>query len=203
MGVDPDGLPYYCCVHGTNSVEGGIHMVIRRTFGSLHASPELSDALLCNIQHRQNAHVGYFNKTGRHWKSHYDDRKRDEIVELAAEAGITPSFPIPDVLATRVVTDETFWTIAIPDSLIAQYYLQPSVTEMSTPHLIDNIPAHLTTKLSTKPLSSYMFLAKCQRAMHAVVPIQTSGEYNLFNHLLGSGLYFITSNKAPVAANIA
>jgi hypothetical protein len=203
MGVDPDGLPYYRCVRGTNSVEGGIHMVIRRTFGSLRASPELSDALLCNIRHRQNAHVGYFNKTGKHWKSHYDDWKRDEIVELAAEAGIAPSFPIPDVLATRVVTDETFGTIAIPDSLIAQYHLQPSVTEMSTPHLIDNIPAHLTTKLSTKPLSSYMFLAKCQKTMHAVVPIHTSGEYNLFNHLLGSGLYFIPSNKAPAAANTA
>ena len=49
MGVDPDGLSYYRCVCGTNSVEGGIHMVIRRTFGSLHALPKLSDALLCNI----------------------------------------------------------------------------------------------------------------------------------------------------------
>jgi hypothetical protein len=89
-----------------------------------------------------------------------------------------PSFPIPDVLATRVVTDETFGTIAILDSLIAQYHLQPStVAEMSTPHLIDNIPAHLTTKLSTKLLSSYVFLAKCQRTMHAVVPIHTIGEY--------------------------
>jgi hypothetical protein len=204
MGVDPDGLPYYRCVRGTNSVEGGIHMVIRRTFGSLRASPELSDALLCNIRHRQNAHVGYFNKTGKHWKNHYDDWKRDEIVELAAEAGIMPSFPIPDILATRVVTDETFGIIAIPDSLIAKYHLQQSaVAEIPTPHLIDNIPAHLTTKLSTKPLSSYEFLAKCQRTMHAVVPIHTTGEYNLFNHLLESGLYFVISNKTPVVANTA
>jgi hypothetical protein len=49
MGTDRDGLPYYRCVRGTNSVEGGIHMAIRRDFGSLQASPELSDALLCNI----------------------------------------------------------------------------------------------------------------------------------------------------------
>ena len=204
MGVDPDGLPYYHCVRGTNSVEGGIHMVIRRTFGSLRASPELSDALLCNIWHRQNAHVGYFNQTGKHWKNHYDDWKRDEIVELAAEAGRVPSFPIPDVLATRIVTDETFGTIAIPDSLIAQYHLRPSaVAEMSTPHLIDNIPAHLTTKLSTKPLSSYVFLAICQGTMYAVVPIHTTGEYNLFSHLLESGLYFVISNKAPAATNTA
>jgi len=51
MGVDRDGLPYYRCIRGTNSVEGGIHMPIRRTFGSLRASPELTDALLCNIHH--------------------------------------------------------------------------------------------------------------------------------------------------------
>ena len=204
MSVDPDGLPYYCCVRGTNSVEGGIHMVICRTFGSLRALPELSDAPLCKIQHCQNAHVGYFNKTGKHWRNHCDHWKQDEIVELAAEAGIMPSFPIPDILATRVVTDETFGIIAIPDSLIAKYHLQQSaVAEISTPHLIDNIPTHLTTQLSTKPLSSYEFLAKFQRTTHAVVPIHTTGEYNLFNHLLESGLYFVISNKTPVVANTA
>jgi len=35
MGVDNDGLPYYRCICGTNSVEGGIHMPIHHTFGSL------------------------------------------------------------------------------------------------------------------------------------------------------------------------
>ena len=40
MGIDHDGLPYYCCVYGTNSVEGRIHMTIHRDFGSLCASPE-------------------------------------------------------------------------------------------------------------------------------------------------------------------
>ena len=73
MGIDCDGLPYYRCIRGTNSIEGGIHMAIRRACGSLRASPELSDALLCNIQHHRNATVGHFNQTGKQWNSHYDD----------------------------------------------------------------------------------------------------------------------------------
>jgi hypothetical protein len=100
MGVDKDGLPYYCCIRGTNSVEGGIHMPIRCTFGSLRASPELTDALLCNICHHQNATVGCFNHTGKHFNTHFDNWTCDEIVELAAKAGVPPSFLIPDILAT-------------------------------------------------------------------------------------------------------
>ena len=57
MGVDKDGLHCYRTVQGTNSVEGNIHMPLRRMFGSLHASPELSDALLCNSHDRRNTTV--------------------------------------------------------------------------------------------------------------------------------------------------
>jgi len=70
---------------------------------------------LCNIQHCHNATVGYFNHTGKHWSSHYDDWACDEIMELASEAGIKPSFKIPNVLAIRIVTDETFGIIDVPD----------------------------------------------------------------------------------------
>jgi hypothetical protein len=48
MGIDKDGLPLYRTVRGTNSVEGGVHMAIRRVFGSLQASPELAEALIIN-----------------------------------------------------------------------------------------------------------------------------------------------------------
>jgi hypothetical protein len=100
MGVDHNGLPYYHCIRGTNSIEGGIHMPLCRTFGSLSASPELTDALLCNIRHRHNTAIGKFNRTGQKHKSHFDQWISDEIVELAAEVGIKLSFPIPEVLAT-------------------------------------------------------------------------------------------------------
>jgi hypothetical protein len=41
MGIDRDGLTVYRAIRGTNSVKGGVHMAVRRVFGSLQASPEL------------------------------------------------------------------------------------------------------------------------------------------------------------------
>ena len=35
-------------------------MPLRRTFGSLNASPELTDALLCNYRDRRNTTVCFF-----------------------------------------------------------------------------------------------------------------------------------------------
>ena len=57
MGVDKAGLHCYCTVWGANSVEGNIHMPLWRMFGSSHASPEFSDALLCNSCDRRNTTV--------------------------------------------------------------------------------------------------------------------------------------------------
>ena len=204
MGIDRDGLPYYRCIRGTNSIEGGIHMAICRAFGSLRGSPELSDALLCNIQYRRNATVGHFNQTGKQWNSHYDDWIRDEIVELAADVGVKPSFEIPDVLATRIVTNETFGIIPVPDALVMQYKLQPvNVAQSPLIPLSGDTPVHLLTRLSTRHLSSYTFLAERQRTMHAVVPVHTYGEYNLFRGLMESGLYYTPSDKAPAISHTA
>lgn len=57
MGVDKDGLILYRTIRGTNSVEGGVHMAVRRVFGSLQASPELSESLLINWIGRRNKKV--------------------------------------------------------------------------------------------------------------------------------------------------
>lgn len=57
MGIDKDGLPIYRTIRGTNSVEGGVHMAVRRIFGSLQASPELSESLLLNWILRRNKTV--------------------------------------------------------------------------------------------------------------------------------------------------
>ena len=200
MGVDRDGLPYYRCIRGTNSVEGGIHMPIRRTFGSLRASPDLTDALLCNIRHRRNATVGCFNRTGKRFSTHFDDWTRDEIVELAAEAGVSPSFPIPDILATRVVTNETFGIIAIPNTLVTRYGMKPMPnSESQVTPLFKDTPVHLLTRLTTRPISPYVFLAECQQTAHAVIPIHTAEEYALFTKLMDSGNWFKPSTHMPNA----
>lgn len=57
MGKDRDGLNIYRTVRGTNSVEGGVHMAIRRIFGSLQASPELAECLILNWILRRNKRV--------------------------------------------------------------------------------------------------------------------------------------------------
>ena len=60
MGIDKDGLTIYRTIRGTNSVEGGVHMTIRRVFGSLQASPELAECILANWILRRNCSVCLF-----------------------------------------------------------------------------------------------------------------------------------------------
>lgn len=57
MLTDKDGLTIYRTIRGTNSVEGGVHMAVRRVFGSLQASPELAKCLLLNWILRRNCKV--------------------------------------------------------------------------------------------------------------------------------------------------
>ena len=166
-------------------------MPISCTFGSLQASPELTDVLLCNICHWRNTTVGFFNRTGKKFSSHFDDWTRDEIVELAADPGIKPSLPIPNILATHILTDETFGIIAIPESLVTCYGMKTT----STPDALvipmeREIPVRLLTQFSTRPISPYEYLSQRQQTQHAVVPIHTAGEYALFNKLLESKTFF-------------
>lgn len=55
--TDVEGLPVYRCLRGTNSVEGGVHMVLMRIFGSLNASVELADSAVADWRHRHNTDV--------------------------------------------------------------------------------------------------------------------------------------------------
>ena len=55
-----------------------------------------------------------FNHTGKHFSTHFDDRTHDEIVELAAEAGVAPSFPIPDILAMHCIVVKRFLPLGFP-----------------------------------------------------------------------------------------
>jgi hypothetical protein len=57
--LDQDGLSIYHTIRGTNSVEGGVHMAVRRVFGSLQASPELAECLLLNWTLRRNKTVRF------------------------------------------------------------------------------------------------------------------------------------------------
>lgn len=207
IGIDTDGLVYYRTCRGTNSVEGGIHMPLRRTFGSLHASPELSDGLLCNARDRRNTSIGYFNRTGKKWAGHYDAWKTDEIAELAADVGLSPTFPTPDILATRIATTESFGIIPVPKQILNEVGMRSGdpVTNIDSQAIIPTYrgsSVHILTRLSTKPLSAYSFLAQSQKTAFAVVPVHTTAEYQLFTQLLKSGTFHIMNKgKQPSAAH--
>jgi hypothetical protein len=59
MGTDRDGLTLYRTIRSTNSVECGVHMAICCTFGSLQASPEMSEATIINWVGQRNATVSH------------------------------------------------------------------------------------------------------------------------------------------------
>ena len=56
-GYDKHGLPLYRCSRGTNSLEGGVHQNIIRSFNSFGASPQLACALLMEYRQRHNLKV--------------------------------------------------------------------------------------------------------------------------------------------------
>ncbi|KAJ7474233.1 hypothetical protein FB451DRAFT_1398222 [Mycena latifolia] len=161
MGKDRDGLNIYRTVRGTNSLEGGFHMVVRRIFGSLRASPELAECILINWILRRNMRVGFHNRTGRKYRGHYAIWTRDEIVELAIAVNTKPSFPLPRVLSTRIATSETIGILPISKSLAENL----RITMLPRPHITVN---------------RYRYLQLRQRTLCAVVPVHTHQEYITF-----------------------
>ncbi|KAL0564248.1 hypothetical protein V5O48_017803 [Marasmius crinis-equi] len=185
IGWDRNKLPLYCTICGTNSIEGGVHMLIRRVFGLLKASPELAVLLLSNWILRRNQRIGHFNRTGKKQKNHYDIRLLDEIVELATTLDTAPSFRPPPMLATRIATSESFFIIPIPNQLAKEYNITTLPTRCieGLPHHRDT-PTHTLTRLSTRVTSPYRYLQLTQKSIYPVIPVHTHAEYVEFKNLI-------------------
>ncbi|KAF5366509.1 hypothetical protein D9757_012171 [Collybiopsis confluens] len=200
IGWDRDKLPIYRTIRGTNSIEGGVHMLIRRIFGSLKASPELAVALLSNWTLRRNQRVGHFNRTGKKWTNHFDIWLLDEITEHAIYLNILPSFRIPRMLATRIATSESFGIIPIPAALAKEYHITslPARRLEGLPHHRDT-PVHLLTRLSTRITNPYRYLQLIQRTVFPVIPVHTRKEFAEFKHLVVSDNIRSNSTNVPVS----
>ncbi|KAJ3771035.1 hypothetical protein FB446DRAFT_789987 [Lentinula raphanica] len=187
IGWDRDGLPLYRTIRGTNSIEGGVHMLIRRIFGSLKASPELAVALLSNWILQRNQRVGHLNRTGHKWGNHFNIWLLDEITELTIHLDIRPSFHPPRMLATRIATSESFGIIPIPSALAKDYNIStlPLRRIEGLPHHRDT-PVHLLTRLSTRITNPYRYLQLTQCTIFPVIPVHTKKEYAEFKRLVGS-----------------
>jgi hypothetical protein len=186
IGKDRDGLNLYRTVRGTNSVEGGFHMPIRRVFGSLRASPQLAETILINWILRRNIKVGFHNRTGHQYRGHFDIWLRDEIVEFAIAVGTKPSFPMPRVLSSRIATSESMGILPISQELAEKYNITtlPRSQITGVPHHRDT-PVHTLTRLSTKPMKPHHYLQLRQLVLHAVVPVHTKKEYiGAFKHYM-------------------
>ncbi|KAJ6490114.1 hypothetical protein C8R45DRAFT_1139189 [Mycena sanguinolenta] len=183
-GKDRDGLTLYRTVRGTNSVEGGVHMLIRRVFGSLRASPELAEATIGNWFLRRNRSIGYYNRTGKKWLGHHDVWLSDDLVEKALNLGIEPSIPVPRLLATRIATSESFGIIPIAASIATEAAIPrlPPLNLQAVPHHNDRV----LTRLSTKPCNIYRYIQLRQRTPVPVIPIHTIAEYQFFKQNVGA-----------------
>jgi hypothetical protein len=119
-------------------------------------------------------------------------------VEKAANAGVQPSFPIPNILPTRIATTESFGIIPVPFNIVQQLGFQPSSSSLTnTGHISSQ---NVLTQLSTAPVSPYTFLALCQHTAFPVVPVHTSAEFDLFTKMLKTAKYFVANSKQPIAA---
>ncbi|KAJ3842724.1 hypothetical protein F5878DRAFT_697092 [Lentinula raphanica] len=178
MGRDRDGLNLYRCIRGTNSIEGGLHMLLRRMFGALSASAELTEALLINWLVRRNKTVGYHNRTGQKYKNHFDIWVLDEIVEISSELDVKTSFAPPPMLTTCVATSETFGIIPIALQLAEAHGITtlPPINIEGVPHHRD-LPVHALTRLSTRPTNPYLYVQLRQRSFAAILPVHTAAEY--------------------------
>ncbi|KAJ7168288.1 hypothetical protein C8R43DRAFT_945485 [Mycena crocata] len=181
MGKDRDSLNIYRTIRGTNSIEGGFHMVVHRIFGSLRASPELAECLLLNWINCRNKKVGFRNCSGKEFQGHFDTWLRDKIVELAIAIGVKPSFPLPRVLSTRIATSKSIGILPISASLAEQLKMTilPRSRVIGVPHYRD-LPVATMTRLSTKPTNQYRYLQLQQRTLSAVLPVHTHKEYLMF-----------------------
>ncbi|KAF8188816.1 hypothetical protein K438DRAFT_1764075 [Mycena galopus ATCC 62051] len=182
ISKDRDGLTIYRTVRGTNSVEGDVHMLIRRVFGSLRASPELTEAIIGNWFLRRNRKVGHYNRTGKKWLGHFDIWTLDDLVEKSLLLGVEPSIPTPRLLATRIATSESFGIIPIASSIAEEVSIPqlPALNLHAVPHHNDAL-SHSPTHLSTRPCNIYRYIQLRQHTPAPVVPVHTIAEYKFFN----------------------
>lgn len=121
------------------------------------------------------------------------------MTELAIELGIKTSFTPPRILATRIATSETLGIIPLALDLAEQFGITalPQRTVTGIPHHND-VPVHLLTKLSTKPINRYRYIQQRQRTLYPVTPVHTNEEYKFFKHHMNNKLFKKnTSKKNP------
>ncbi|KAF5342768.1 hypothetical protein D9758_017029 [Tetrapyrgos nigripes] len=188
-----EGLTLYRCLRGTNSVEGGVHNPIHRLFAALNASPELADSLTTDFRHRHNTKQESRHKYHTEYKGHYDPWLshaihiiRGDIQWIKAPPSSIWSLTTTDPLSFAA-SSEQFGITRIPPEVRSDMHFATSL--INNTHEEDIMSSYSIellslSKLSGKTKNVYNYLASVQGTQHAVVPLHTKEEYELFHILL-------------------
>ncbi|KAI8136866.1 hypothetical protein BJV82DRAFT_675472 [Fennellomyces sp. T-0311] len=193
--TDKNNLPIYKCFRGTNSVEGGVHQNIMRSFTSFNASVQLTDAIIVYYVLHHNLNVGTMNRYGKPYSGHYLPWITQSINRLRVEVGhpllITQEDPHGNTLCFEGSTEESFGICRLPDSWIEYFGMEKNNKEVEVKHSASEtiehaaqISAHLAISLTKQTDNQYEYLAQKQGTKYAIVPIHTKEEVSLFKGFL-------------------
>lgn len=128
---------------------------------------------------------------------------RDEITELAVELGVTPLFPPPAVLSTRIATSETYGIHPIPLKLAEKYNIValPFRRVVGIP-LHRDVPVNMLSRLSTKPISRYQYIQSRQHTSTATGPVHTFAEFKLFKEIINLQVFKKQQQVAPATHEV-
>ncbi|KAJ7145231.1 hypothetical protein C8R46DRAFT_1045557 [Mycena filopes] len=200
LRTDRNGLPVWHSIRGTNTVEGGVHMPLKRHFKSLGASVEMSVMLLSDFSYCKNVEIqsGSLHRDGIVYDGHYDPWIEDDIDILYQSLPFdAPRRTRPGYVNVSLFkpTHESIIVTALPEALRVKF----------------NIPAYQSTqnsdlkairpplvKLSGARTNRYEFLAAAQDTKYALTPIHTNQEYALFGKAVKpGGAFAVTGSKSP------
>ncbi|KAF7350312.1 hypothetical protein MVEN_01335500 [Mycena venus] len=179
--IDKYGLWLWHSIRGSSRLEGGVHHTVRKKFGSLGASVELTVALLSDYCYHKNVESGSCHKDGVVYDSHYDPWIEDDI-DIAYQS---LPFDLPRPTRPGYVnvslfkpTEETFIISELAQKVRDEFDIprhdQPSSID-------DKIPRMPLVNLSGARTDRYGYMASAQDTKFALVPIHTNEEYRLFN----------------------
>ncbi|KAJ7664030.1 hypothetical protein DFH06DRAFT_1394036 [Mycena polygramma] len=196
MRTDGAGLDIWHCIRGTSNLEGSVHGPVRKRFGSLGASVEMTVALLSDFCYRKNVESGSPHRDGIVYDGHYDPWIEDENDILYQSLPFdNPRETHPGYVNVSLFqpTQESFFISELPQQIRDSYNIPPR----DSPRINSSITPLPLVDLSGGRTCRYEFLAASQNTKFALTPIHTNEEYALYNSAARPGGQFGNSSGPP------
>ncbi|KAJ7676813.1 hypothetical protein DFH06DRAFT_942686, partial [Mycena polygramma] len=196
MRTDGAGLDIWHCIRGTSNLEGSVHGPVRKRFGSLGASIEMTVALLSDFCYRKNVESGSLHRDGIVYDGHYDPWIEDDNDILYQSLPFdNPRETHPGYVNVSLFqpTQESFFISELPQHIRDSYNIPPR----DSPRINSSIAPLPLVDLSGGRTCRYEFLAASQNTKFALTPIHTNEEYALYNSAARPGGQFGNSSGPP------